>query len=318
MATSGRGGSGTERQRRDSGKPPSGSRPSGDRPRQGRPTGKAPSRVVRPEVVRRGLSVSRAPGSRQVVARQEVTRRVRPEEDRTYGSRPPGPPYRGPRRMIGRVARPRTGAGSGFVTSRDRSPNDRPAYDRPRGPRPSGYAPRAAGYAPRPPGYGSRPPGNRPPGDGRRAIDLQSFGMATRGPGRSRSGPPRLGGIAAAGLRPSATGLRTPTARIWAAAAGVWTPATRATGRGRRNALRTARWPCPPNVCAATAARVDRGTAWRRRGAIGGKRPVEEAFAARREAIRLLVVPEAARRSTSSSSTLRRCASRSWSSKVVR
>ena len=56
--------------------------------------------------------------------------------------------------------------------------------------------------------------------------------------------------------------------------------------------LRAARWPRAPNYAPRPQRESTEGLLGEDEELIGGKRPVEEAFAARREAIRLLVVPE--------------------------
>ena len=247
---------------RGPGGPPNRDRPRGGRPSGGRPTGGRPYG-------------GKPPGDRPYGDRQWRPPRGGSYRDRSGGERPAGSrPY---------GARPYGGRPSGGRPYGDRPPGQRPWEDRPQADRPPGSGPqrgmpsrdrwpdRRSGGPPPPvewrrPDRGTVPgdPVGRPPGarPGERA-----------GQGRPSGGP---------SFRPRPASSRPPGQRSYGG------PPDRSAPRPRRD------W---QPIAAVLAGATPDGPAPVERLSedeeiVAGRRPVEEAFAARREARRLLVVPE--------------------------
>ena len=210
----------------------------------------------------------------------------------------PKRPYRG-KPGSGRPSgeRPQGGQSPGGRPYRDRAYGDRPYGKRPSGGRPPGAPPGGPGsigghprggppYAPRP---RSRPGGPRPDGP-RPDDDRDRYQPRTQGDQPSRPGPAGPGRPLEEGLVTSST--RTVRLRGVASAAAV---RVRRAVRGiapERVGARAWQGPeraAPPRAPLGPAPAEVLGED---EEIVAGRRPVEEAFAAHREAKRLLVVPE--------------------------
>ena len=291
------------------GGPPSGDRPRGDRPRDGRPTGRPPG--GRPSGGRSyggRPSGGRPPGARPSGG---PSFRPRPYGDRPYGDRPAGD-------------RPRGNAAPGDRTGGDERSGDRPSGSTtgPTALGPAALGPAALGPAesgPRPTGctVTGRPedgPGTIGSAPVARPALVRGEGPPTASPGPSagsaaRPRPMNGGGRTGDGLPASgpSTGppIARPDGRPGASRPGGGPPFRPRPGPSRPPFARPPEHPGPrrpwqPVVAALAAAGAEGPAPVEALSGddeiVAGRRPVEEAFAARREARRLLRRPGASRR----------------------
>ena len=271
----------------------------------GRPTGLGGPAIATAESRPTG---SRPPGPRPPGGRSIAVRhRASPTADRRSDNRPGGQ---------GRDARRGTEIG--------RRVTDRQATDRPMTPATIVRRAAVVGDAPRPRLSAATVRDRRAARDRRPAIDRRTTAaLATtarpRATGRRAIGRHGRPAVDRRNRVRPAVQLRTAADQPRTAAAGVRIAAVGLRATTGRSGFGPPGAPARPTYAPRPQRESTEGLLGEDEELIAGKRPVEEAFAARREAIRLLVVPGTSRGARPARRSMRpRCASRSWSSRAGR